>query len=89
MTGTDENAAKRSTRLWPNVRIMMISTMADITRALSSIGSPGRAGCPWGEKHGVATHLRHAGLERHARARRGLLENHAQDMVLKRSMYWR
>ena len=37
-----------------------------------------------GEKQGVAAELEHADLERHARARRRLLENHRQRLALQR-----
>jgi hypothetical protein len=40
ITGTRECAAKRSMIDWPNVRIITTSTIREITRATSSIGSP-------------------------------------------------
>ena len=51
MTGTLDWAAKRSTMSWPNVRIITISTMEDITRALSSIGSPRPSWVSWGDRN--------------------------------------
>ncbi|MNI86934.1 hypothetical protein D3C73_1440750 [compost metagenome] len=39
MTGTRECDAKRSMRVCSNVRIMTMSTMREMTRAVSSMGS--------------------------------------------------
>ena len=85
ITGTRECAAKRSMIVCSNVRIITTSTMREITRATSSIGSPRdelRVAAVQVDRD--AAQLVHAGLERHARARRRLLEHHRERAVAQR-----
>ena len=70
ITGTRECAAKRSILACSKVRIITMSTMRLITRAVSSIGSARPSWLsPVVEVHDRAAHLVHAGLEADTRVR--------------------
>ena len=85
ITGTRELAANASSLACSKVRIMTMSTIRLITRAVSSTGSARPSWLSVGRQvHDRAAHLVHAGLEADARPRRRLLEDHRQRAVDQR-----
>src|SRR5205809_276612 len=84
ITGTRELAAKRDSISCWKVRIITRSHIREITCPASSTGSPPKLRVPRIQIDRRAAELVHTRLERQARARRGLLEDHGEGAVFER-----